>query len=43
MRGYLKVHLKINEFPLTNYILEEILSVPNNEFDKLFELKLKND
>ena len=43
MRGYLKVHLKINEFPLTNYILEEIQSVPNNEFDKLFQLKLKND
>ena len=43
MKGYLKMHLKINEFPLKNYILEEIQSVPNNEFDKLFRLKLKND
>ena len=41
IRGFIFIHLKISEFPLKNYVLEEINQNVDG-FDKIFLLKNKN-
>ena len=40
IKGFIHIYLKISEFPLKNYILEEIYQ-KNEDFDKIFLLKNK--
>ena len=41
IRGFIRIKLGINEFPLNNYILEETYEYDKN-FEKIFNIKLKN-
>ena len=41
IRGFIKIKIGINEFPLKNYILEETNEY-DKDFEKIFNIKLKN-
>ena len=42
IKGYIKLKLKIKEFPIINYFLEET-NLKNKDFDKIFLLKKKDN